>query len=195
MTESHLFSLFRAHYRAGSRYCNPYSGNEKGAVENAVGFLRRNLLVPVPRVGSLAELNALLREGCDRLNASSRARDGRPTPEALSEDLASMLALPSAPFDAVRWVRCRADKRGVVTVDGRGYLAGPAWHSRELLVGVRAETVEVLADRGRRVALLPRAFGDGPAVRNPLPLVPALVARPRAFGESVIRRAWALRSK
>ena len=157
-------------------------------MENAVGFLRRNLLVPVPRVGSLAELNALLREGCDRLNASSRARDGRPTPEALSEDLAAMLALPSAPFDAVRWTRCRSDKRGVVTVDGRGYLAGPAWHSRELLVGVRADTVEVLADRGRRVAVLPRAFGDGPAVRNPLSLVPALVARPRAFGESVIRR-------
>ena len=76
----------------------------------------------------------------------------------------------------------------MVTVDGRGYLAGPAWHSRELLVGVRADTVEVLADRGRRVAVLPRAFGDGPAVRNPLSLVPALVARPRAFGESVIRR-------
>lgn len=188
VTESHLFSLFRAHYRMGSRYCNPYSGNEKGSVENAVGFIRRNLLVPVPRVGSLAELNALLREGCDRLNAASRARDGRPTPEALAEDLAAMLALPSAPFDAVRWVRCRADKRGHVAVDGREYCAGPAWHSRELLVGVRADTVEVLADRGRRVALLPRAFGDGPAVRNPLSLVPALVARPRAFGESVIRR-------
>ena len=188
VTESHLFSLFRARYRAGSRYCSPCSGNERGAVESAVGFLRRNPLVPVPRVGSLAELNALPREGRDRLNASSRARDGRPAPEAPSEDLASMLALPSAPFDAVRWVRCRADKRGVVAVDGRGYLAGPAWHSRELLVGVRAETVEVLADRGRRVALLPRALGDGPAARNPLSLVPALVARPRAFGESVIGR-------
>ena len=188
VTESHLFSLFRAHYRMGSRYCNPRSGNEKGSVENAVGFIRRNLLVPVPRVGSVAELNALLHEGCERLNASSRARDGRPTAEALREDLAAMLALPSAPFDAVRWVRCRADKRGYVTVDGREYCAGPAWHSRELLVGVRSDTVEVLADRGRRVALLPRAFGDGPAVRNPLSLVPALVARPRAFGESVIRR-------
>ena len=188
VTESHLFSLFRAHYRMGSRYCNPNSGNEKGSVENAVGFIRRNLLVPVPRVGSLAELNALLRAGCDRPSASSRARDGRLTAEALPEDLAAMLSLPSAPFDAVRWVRCRADRRGVVTVDGRGYLAGPAWHSRELLVGVRAGTVEVLADRGRRVALLPRAFGDGPAVRSPLSLVPALIARPRAFGESVIRR-------
>ena len=188
VTESQLFSLFRAHYRMGSRYCNPYSGNEKGSVENAVGFIRRNLLVPVPKVGSIGELNALLRDGCDRLNAASRARDGRPTPQALAEDLAAMLALPSAPFDAVRWIKCRSDKRGVVTVDGRGYLAGPSWHSRELLVGVRASTVEILADRGRRVAVLPRAFGDGPAVRDPLSLVPALIARPRAFGESVIRR-------
>ena len=44
-----------------------------------------------------------------------------------------MAALPADPFDAVRWVRARADKRGYVTVDGREYVAGPAWHSRELL--------------------------------------------------------------
>ena len=188
VTESRLFSLFRAHYRVASRYCNPYSGNEKGSVENAVGFLRRNLLVPVPCAGSVAELNALLRAGCDRLNEEGRARDGRATGAALAEDVAAMRALPGVPFDAVRWVSARADKRGVVTVDGRGYLAGPAWHARELVVGLRADTIEVLADRGRRVAKLPRAYGDGPTARDPLPLVPALVARPRAFGESVIRR-------
>lgn len=188
VTESRLFSLFRAHYRCASRYCNPYSGNEKGSVENAVGFIRRNLLVPVPSVGSLEELNGLLAAGCERLNAASLCRDGRPVAEALAEDLAAMAALPADPFDAVRWVRARADKRGYVTVDGREYVAGPVWHSRELLVGVRAATVEILADRGRRVALLPRAWGAGEPVRNPLSLVPALVARPRAFGESTIRR-------
>lgn len=57
--ESRLSSLFRAHYRCASRYCNPCSGNGKGSVENAVGFVRRNLLVPVPSVGSLGELNGL----------------------------------------------------------------------------------------------------------------------------------------
>ena len=103
VTESDLFSRFRAHYRCSSRYCNPYSGNEKGSVENAVGFLRRNLLVPEPLVSSLEELNAFLRSGCDRLNASSLARDGRPVPEAAAEDLAAMLALPGIGFDAVRW--------------------------------------------------------------------------------------------
>ena len=171
VTESGLFSLFRGHYRVESRYCNPYSGNEKGSVENAVGYLRRNLLVPVPRVGSLAELNALLAEGCARLNAAAGCRDGRASAEALREDLAEMRALPGAAFDAVRWVRARADKRGYVEVDGREYVAGPAWHGRGLLVGMRPDSVEIVADRGRRVAVLPRAYGAGPAVRNPLSLV------------------------
>ena len=34
-----VFSAFVAHYRLEVRFCNPYSGNEKGSVENAVGFL------------------------------------------------------------------------------------------------------------------------------------------------------------
>lgn len=99
-----------------------------------------------------------------------------------------MPALPGVPFDAVRWVSARADKRGYVEAAGNRYCAGPSWHSRDLLVGLRAGSVEILADRGRRVAVLPRAWGAGETVRNPLSLVPALVARPRAFGESTIRR-------
>ena len=82
VTESRLFSQFRAHYRFESRYCNPYSGNEKGSVENAVGFLRRNLLVPVPAFGTLPELNAFLAGGCARINAAARCRDGRTHGEA-----------------------------------------------------------------------------------------------------------------
>lgn len=159
VTESRLFSFFRAHYLIGSRHCTPTPATRRAR---------------------------LLREGYERLNPSPRARDGRPTAEALREELAAMIALPSAPFNAIRWARCRADKRGYATVDGREHCTGPAWHSRELLVGVRVGTVEVLVDRGRRVALLPRALGDSPAVRSPLSLVPALVARPQAFGESVI---------
>lgn len=125
VTESALFSQFRAHYRCASRYRNPYSGNEKGSVGNAVGFLRRNLLVPQPSVGSLDELNAMLRAGCERVNAAARCRDGRPTAEAPAEDLSSMLALPGVAFDSVRWVRAKSDKRGYVEVCGNRYCAGP----------------------------------------------------------------------
>ena len=91
-------------------------------------------------------------------------------------------------LDAARWVSARADKRGRVEVDGREYVAGPAWHGGAPLVGMRPDGVEILADRGRRVAVPPRAYGEGPAVRSPLSLVPAIVARARAFGESAVRR-------
>ena len=52
VTESVLFSQFRAHYRCESRCCNPCPGNEKGSVENDVGLLRRNPLAPVPEAAS-----------------------------------------------------------------------------------------------------------------------------------------------
>lgn len=96
VTESRLFSQFRARCRFESRYRDPYSGNEKGSVENAVGFLRRNLLVPVPAFGTLPELNAFLAEGCARVNAAARCRDGRPHGEAYREDLAAMRVFSQA---------------------------------------------------------------------------------------------------
>ena len=45
---------------------NPDAGHEKGNVENKVGYLRRNELVPVPRFQSLAKENKSLLGRCDK---------------------------------------------------------------------------------------------------------------------------------
>ena len=134
------------------------------------------------------EPDARLRVGCERTDPASRDGSGEPTTKALPADFAAMMSLPGVRFDSVRWLGARSDKRGYVRVDGNSYCAGPAWHDRDLVVGVRANSVDILADRNRRVATLPRCWGEGELVRNPLSLVPAIVARPRAFGESTIRR-------
>jgi hypothetical protein len=44
------FARFMLHYRFQSDFCNPASGNEKGNVENKVGYSRRNFLVQVPTI-------------------------------------------------------------------------------------------------------------------------------------------------
>lgn len=186
VTESTLLSQLRAHYRCAGRYCDPCSGNERGSVGNAVGFLGRNLLVPRPSVSPLGELDSMLRAGCGRIDARSRNREGRPAPKALAGDLAAMLVLPGAAFDSVRWVKAKSGKRGYVDVCNSSHCAGPAWHNRELVCGVRSESIEMLDERGRKVALLQRSWEEGGVVRNPASLIPALVARPRAFGESTI---------
>lgn len=48
VTMTGVYETFAAHYGIETRFCNPYSGHEKGSVENAVGFVRRNLMVPIP---------------------------------------------------------------------------------------------------------------------------------------------------
>lgn len=45
-------------------FCNPSSANEKGLVENLAGYIRRNVCMPLPRGGTLDELNGKLLEQC-----------------------------------------------------------------------------------------------------------------------------------
>jgi transposase len=71
-TESQRWIAFRSHYGIDPFYCipGPQGAHEKGGVEGEVGRFRRAHLVPVPRVGSLAELN-------ERIAAADLADDGR----------------------------------------------------------------------------------------------------------------------
>ena len=50
--------LFCAHYGFEPRFRDPYSGHGKGSVENAVGFVRRNLMVPMPSYRELPNADA-----------------------------------------------------------------------------------------------------------------------------------------
>lgn len=186
--ESSLFSAFRQHHGFEVRFCNPRAGHEKGSVENAVGFIRRNLMVPVPEAADLGELNARLLAGCDALLDSEHYRAGVPIRDLLADDLAALLPLPGARFDCVRWERRRADREGRVEADGRLYCAGPYWHGRWMLVGLRADSVEIMDERGRHAATLPRSWsGGGETVYDPATLIPAVTARPRAWEQSQLR--------
>ena len=62
--ETSRWQAFRSWYGAGAFYCEPGLGgaHEKGGVEGEIGRFRRRWMVPVPRAGSLAELNARLAE-------------------------------------------------------------------------------------------------------------------------------------
>src|SRR5258707_12555359 len=95
-----VFSELQSHYVFADRFGRPGKGNDKGKVEGLVGWIRRNLLVPVPRAVSYAALNEQLLEGCRR-RLGDRLRGHEETiGERLARDLAVFHALPPAPYDA-----------------------------------------------------------------------------------------------
>ena len=188
VTVVRVFAMFCDHYRLETRFCNPYSGNEKGSVENAVGFLRRNLMVPKPDAESHRQPARHPLSRCDAIADVDHYRSGRPIRELFDEDRGEMQPLPRARFDAVEWVERKADKEGNIQIGSVRYLAGPSWRGWTLLAGLRAFEVEIRTADGRHVNTLPRSYGDGGrTVRNPATLLPALARKPNAWGESPLR--------
>src|SRR5882672_4599284 len=61
-----VFSELQSHYLFEDRFGRPGKGNDKGKVEGLVGYARRNLMVPLPRVRTIDEFNVRLLAGCDK---------------------------------------------------------------------------------------------------------------------------------
>ena len=186
-----LFQSFQAHYGFEYVFCNAYAGHEKGGVESRVGAVRRKLFVPVPSVWSMPAFNVRLLERCLALGDKDHYRKGGRETDLFAEDRKALLALPETRFDVVTWKRMKADKYGIVTVEGRHrYAAGPEHAGRELIVGLRAFEVELLDASGARITTHPRAYGDNPTSSDdPSMQIGLLCNRPGAWPNSQVREA------
>ena len=71
------FARFQNHYGFEVAFCNPGQGHEKGHVEGKVGYHRRNLLVPVPRVEDLRAFNRELLARCEADRQRPHYQKGR----------------------------------------------------------------------------------------------------------------------
>ena len=186
-----LFRACSAHYGFMYRFCNPCSGNEKGNVENKVGSVRRNLFVPIPQTTSLDAYNARL---LDRSLAMSDKRHwikGERELELFQRDRLALLGLPEKPFECVTYVTRTADKKGKVSVGTKGrhlYSSIPELARQELIVGLRAASVEIYDPDGTFVCSHPRAYGDAPTDSSePTSQLGLLAYNIGAWGNSRVR--------
>src|SRR5918999_704919 len=100
-----VFSELLSHYLFDSRFGRPGKGNDKGKVESLVGYVRRNLFVPLPVFESFDALNAYLDAQCrKRLQLRVQGCD-QTIGERLEEERESLIQLPQTPYDAEVLVR------------------------------------------------------------------------------------------
>src|SRR5712675_449152 len=116
-----VFSELQSHYLFADRFGRPGKGNDKGKVEGLVGWIRRNLLVPVPRAASFTALNEQLLEGCRRRLADRLRGHDETIGERLARDLAGFQGLPPAPYDACEKKAGRVSSQSLVRYRGTDY--------------------------------------------------------------------------
>ena len=188
VTQTRPFSLFCARYGFETRFRNPYSGWEKGSTENAVGFPRRDLMVPTPSAEGWDRLTDAWLERCDEIARGVHYREDVPVRDLFETDLGHMLPLPPSMFDACDWRGVKAGRTGTVTIGSNRCLAGPEWHSMRLMAGVRALRVELRSMDGEPIVTLERRWGRSPdTAMDPLSLLAIIARKPRSWGEGPIR--------
>lgn len=188
VTMTRLFEAFATHYGLHVTFTNPHSGHEKGHVENAVGFLRRNMMVPLPHNRTLEELSGVLLDRCDKLLERSHYRKNVPIGELFEDDLTACRYLPRIGFDACSWQSRMVDKVGNIHVDNHTYLAGSQHALTHVHVGIRAQSIEILDQNGTRIVEHPRAYtSDSTTIFNPVDILPHLIRRPGSYRQSLVR--------
>lgn len=164
--ENERFVALRSHYGFSSFYCLPGidGAHEKGGVEGEVGRFRRAHLVPVPRVASLAELNALLAAGDLADDERHIARRHDAIGVAARAEVAKLRSLPAEPFDATATIaEVKVDTKGRVCVRQSFYSVPVTLAGRRVVVRLGARSLEVCCD-GRVVATHVRAVHKGSEV-------------------------------
>lgn len=127
-------------------------------MEGEIGRFRRRYFVPVPRVGSLGQLNELIKSA--DVGDDERVITGRSctVAAAFAAEAPLLGPLPSEAFDTARLLRPRVDAKARVCVRQSFYSVPARYAGRRLTVRLGATTVEVL-DGARVVAAHDRAVG------------------------------------
>lgn len=156
-----LFMRFKCHYGFQVTFCNPNSGNEKGNVENKVGYIRRNFLVPMPAFTCLEEFNKEMLNKSEKDWHRPHYKKGQMINELFSEEQKKLGDLPIKAFEVVRLERYKTDGYGKFCLDGKHhYSSKPELANQEITIGIKAHYVLVYAKNGEIICQHIRAFGE-----------------------------------
>ncbi len=183
--ENPRWTVFRSHFRFEAFYCEPAQGHEKGGVEGEVGYFRRNYLVPVPEVTSLAELNA-------RIAEAEKAEDNRRIGariRTIGQDFAAeaplLMPLPDEPFETGLMLTPRVDRYSQVTVRCCRYSVPVHLIGRPVRVVLRSSEL-IVYDRRSEVARHERLTVKGAESLVLDHYLEALMRKPGAMSGSAV---------
>ncbi len=187
---SERFVRFSEHYGFQPVFMNPASGNEKGGVENKVGYSRHNMLVPTPRFLSLREYNLELLKLCDKDAEREHYRfDGETIEDRFQQDSKVLRRLPDKPFDTARYEQVTTDKWGKFTLnDGKHtYSAAPELAQQDVWLKITAGFVIVMDSHQQEITTHRRLYGDEiQESMQWLPYLKAISRKPRSLRNSGI---------
>jgi transposase len=177
------FSRFKLRHRFEAGFCNPGSGNEKGNVENKVGYDRRNMLVPVPVIEDFAVFNEELFARCDAGHTREHYLHKTLISELWAEEHGHLLTLPEYEYEVFRYESLSVNKTGFVLIDTNRCGLSPAFAGKVVQARIFFDRVELYYDR-QLLKTYARGYGRRQEVTGWKQYLPVLLRKPGAAGHT-----------
>jgi transposase len=181
-TLTEMFLRFTMHHRFKADFCNPEAPNEKGNVENKVGYLRRNYLLPPPKIENLEEFNRKLLEDC----TADLEREHYVKKEAISElfkaEQEALIPLPRERFRVFELKKTKTDEYSFIRFDNNRYSTSPEYAECEMWLEIGTSELRVLNQKYELISSHKRKYErDIEPVIDFENYVGTLSRKPRAF--------------
>ena len=185
------YADFAAHYGFTVKACNVRRANEKGIVENAVGYVKHNFLAgrPIGEFSSLNPAGGVWLEQTANVRVHGRTRR-RPVDLFVAEK-PILKALPPHPYDCASINTALVNSQFRVRVDGNRYSVPAAYAGRKLLLKLYPERL-CLYEGEKPVAEHLRSYERGKDIEIPEHAQPILERKRRADEQHLVKRFLAL---
>ena len=185
------FCRLQSHYLFAAHFCRVRQAQEKGHVENGVGYVRRNFLVPVPQAANWEELNTGLAESCVRDRQRALANRSTPITALLPADRAAFLPLPAEPFEPRRVEVVAINSLSLGRFDRNDYSV-PTRYAYQTLTATGTPDEVRFGHRGAVVARHRRCWDRRQTLFDPVHYLALLERKPGALDHAAPLAHWSL---
>jgi transposase len=187
--EARAFASFRSYYLFESHFCQPAKGNEKGGVEAAVGYTRRNFLVPLPSATSFEDLNRQVVERCLAEDARTVSRERQTIGQAWEQERSLFLPLPPSDYECCDMVTARLTPYSQVHYETNRYSVPVKYARKTVTVKAYPFTIDIY-DGTHKLASHSRCYEREQDIFDPLHYLALLEQKPGAFEYAKPMRRW-----
>lgn len=182
---------FARHHGFSVTACGVAKGNEKGRVENGVGYVKKNFLAGA-ELPDFAALNAAARIWLDsvanvRIHGETRKRPA----DLLLEELPHMLPLPQHPYDVATVSSMRASSQFRIALDSNRYSVPARFAGQSLTMKAYPDRL-CLYHEDKLVARHPRSYERNRDYEDPDHPKELIVQRKKARDQHLFKRFLAL---
>lgn len=181
--EQDAYRSFRTHYLIESNFCNVASGNEKGSVENLVGFAQRNIIGPQLEVESWEQLRAVLWERCLKYAERVPYGETQTVSERWRQEQRVLRKLPERPYDCCKTVLVTSNNVACVRFDTCRYSVPVRYVGQQLILRAYWDRVEIFHGL-ERIASHPRSYERERDILDLDHYLDVLLRKPRALDQA-----------